>query len=423
MIMAQLSGTFGIAVLCGLMLATGCSDATNTNKRTDNDTSKNDAEADAGEKPEQDPLYLIGANIQTTSESVLYLWASPKLDGAKLELEQATELTGASDAITFEGHVYVPNSDESTITRYLIEQGELVEDKAVSFVGRGFKWISYAHTILSAERAFLINSDTFKIVEWNPTTMTITKEHDISALERSGWGNEFRNGFVRSDGKLIFHWTYTNDRKDFVNSLLVAVWDANSGELTFEEDTSCPTSAGFGGYFDEDEDLYLIADSFGLFTQFGGFEDPKPACIVRIRKGETTLDPTFKQHPSDALGGRFPWGFYYVGDGLAFTSAIDPETPKKFDSVFETLFAPEHEGWLLDVKANTARKISGLPKDGVGFESHRTEGRLFVPRTSGMVTIENIMSTESTLYEIKPDASAEPVFSLPGYINPLTRVR
>jgi hypothetical protein len=419
-IMEQLSKRLGIAVMCGVLLGAGCGEEDKGTADTD-DTSKH--EGDAGAQGSGDPLYLIGANIQTTNESVLYLWATPEFEGAELDLKQATEMTGASDAITFEDHVYVPNSDESTITRYAIEDGELVEEDVVSFVGRGFTWLSYAHTILSSERAFLVNSDTLKIVEWNPTTMTITKEHDISALAREGWGNEYRNGFLRSDGKLFFHWTYTNERKDFINSMLVAVWDAHTGELTFEEDTTCPTSAGFGGYFDEDEDLYLIADSFGLFTQFGGFEDPKPACIVRIKKGETTLDPSFKQHPSDALEGRFPWGFYYLGDGLAFTSAIDPETPAKFDSVFETLFAPEHEGWLLDVKANTAQKIAGLPKDGVGFESHRMDGRLFVPRTSGAVTIENIMSTESTLYEIKPDGTAEPVFSLPGYINPLARVR
>jgi len=48
---------------------------------------------------------------------------------------------------------------------------------------------------------------------------------------------------------------------------------------------------------------------------------------------------------------------------------------------------------------------------------------LLVPRTTGQVVIEDIMSTESTLFDIKADGSAESVFSLPGYIAPVTRIR
>lgn len=422
--MSMLRNTLRVATLCTIVCSAACG--------SDDDESESpsgllDAGSGAAPSPDggaaDDPnrLYIVGANIQTTNESTFYAWTAKEFENVKFDLKQADELSGVSEVVPYNGYVYVPNSEKQTITRYEIKNDKLVPGPAVSFAGQGLMWLSYVDAILSPERAFVVNYDQWKIIEWNPTTMTITKLHDISGLKREGWGNEFRGGFLR-DGKFIFYWTYTNARKDFLNNFVVGVWDTATGALTVEEDPTCPASAGFGGYVDEAGDIYMIADSFGLFTQFGGFKDPKPACIVRFKKGETKLDPTFKQHPSTALNGAFPWGFYYVGNGLAFTSAIDPAVPAKYNSVFETLFAPEHTGWLLDVKAGTAKKIEGLPRDGVGFESHRTDGRLFVPRTSGSVTIENIKSTESTLYEIKPDATVQKVITLPGYIT-VTRVR
>ncbi|HTU60742.1 MAG TPA: hypothetical protein VMF89_19955, partial [Polyangiales bacterium] len=178
----------------------------------------------------------------------------------------------------------------------------------------------------------------------------------------------------------------------------------------------------FGGYFDEKEDLYLIADSFGLYTQFK-YEDKKPACVLRVKKGEDKLDSELKVIPEELMDGKAPWGLYYLADGLAFTSGVDPASFEDFDSLFEVLFAPLHTGWLLDLKNGTAKQIEDLPLDGVGFESHHVDGRLLVPRTTGEVVIEDIMSTESTLFEIKADATAKSVFSLPGYIDPVLRVR
>jgi len=430
--MSLLEKALRVATLCALLSSAACGDdgadespgaGRDPSSLLDAGSAPGDAATGDGGLPAADPLYLVGSSIQTSSESVMYLWTTKQLAGAKLDLKRAREMPGASDVVLYNGFVYVANSEKMNITRYAVQGDQLVEGPAVSFLGQGLQYVSYLKAFLSPERAFMVNDQQHKIIEWNPTTMTITKLHDIGALKRAGWGDEFRGGFLRDDGKLVMHWTYTNDRKDFLNTFTVGVWDALTGTLTIEEDPSCPTSAGFGGYFDEQGDLYLIADSFGLFTQFGGFKDPKPACVLRVKKGETKLDPTYKLRPSDAMGGHYPWGFYYLGNGLAFTSGIDPAVTMKFDSVFETLFAREHGGWLLDTKSGTARKIENLPKDGVGFESHTTDGRLFVPRTSGSVVVESIMSIESTLFEIKPDATAAPILTLPGYISPIIRLR
>lgn len=407
-----------LSTCCALLaLCSACEDdKPPTNNERDSSTSPS---TDAG----ADPLYLVGSSVQTTDNSTLLLWTVPQLQGAKLELSEGEQIIGGSDAISFDGAVFVGNSEKQTITRYELEDDKLVAGDSVSFANRGLMYVSYLKTVVSPERAFIVNSDQLEIIEWNPSTMTITKTHSLEALAREGWGAEYRGGFVReSDGKFFFYWTYTNQRAEFVNDFVLGVFDTKTDTLTIETNEDCPASAGFGGYFDENEDLYLIADSFGLYTQFK-YDDPKPACVLRVKKGEDKLDPDFKVIPEQLMDGKAPWGLYYLADGLAFTSGVDPAVFGDHDSLFEVLFAPVHTGWLLDLKKNEAKQIEDLPLDGVGFESHTVDGQLLVPRTTGEVVIEDIMSTESTLFEIAPNATAKSVFSLPGYIAPVLRIR
>lgn len=406
---------FGIGILCAV-LAGACGD--------DSSPKKSEGETPDGGGEEQD-LFLIGSTVATTEESALLLWTSPELTPASLDPADAMEVVGGGEAFSIDGKIYVSSGENQSITRYEVQAGALVAGPTVSFADRGLgQYFSYTKIYRDAEHAYYVNDVTLKIIEWNPSTMLITKEHDIGALAREGWGQEYRGGFVRkSDGKFFFMWTYTNQRTEFINTFVLGVFDTNTGALTIQEDQSCPASAGFGGYFDEQEDLYLIADSFGGFTRFGGFADVKDECILRVKKGESVLDSTFKLVAPPVLGGRSPWGLYYLGNGQAFVSAIDPALLTQYPSVFELLFAPAHSGWLIDVPGQTAREITNLPKDGVGFAAHRVDGRLLVARTTGEVVIEDIMSLQSTLFEIKADATAVATFSLPGYIDPVERVR
>ncbi len=132
--------------------------------------------------------------------------------------------------------------------------------------------------------------------------------------------------------------------------------------LKILEDDTCSATGGYGGFFDEQGDLYLIADNFGGFTRFGGFPDPKDACVRRIRAGETTFDPDYRFVPTQAMGGLEPWGLYYAGNGIAYTTAVDPTKLGNYSSVYEFVLAPIHEGYTLDIRAQTAAKLDGVPR-------------------------------------------------------------
>lgn len=398
----------------------------------DSDTKADAGKSDAGEAEtsadaaaaDKNALYLVGSSLSSSDTSSLVLWTSPTLFDTKFEISKGLQIVGGTGALAFDNSVFVANSEDKTITRYSVEKdGTLKAGKKVSFASRGLMYVSYPDAILDKEHAYIVAADQLELIEWNPSTMTITGTHSLEKLKREGWGQEDRGSFVRkSDGKIFIYWTYTNQRTEFVNDFVLGVFDTKTNELTVQVKEDCPASAGFGGFFDEKEDLYLIADSFGLFTQFE-YKDAKPACVLRVKKDDSEIDPDYKLQPADAMGGRAPWGFYYLANGLAYSSGVDPAVFKDYDSVFEVLFAPVHTGWLLNLEDGSAKQIEDLPLDGVGFESHHVDGHLLVPRTTGEVTIEDVMSTESTLFDLKADGTAKSVFSLPGYIAPVARIR
>jgi hypothetical protein len=378
-----------------------------------------------GETPaDTSALFAFVSQVETQETSSTFIELTEQMPSGALDLSNALELSGYGTAELFRDKLYVTNGERLEVTRYRVENNELAAEESLSFQGRGITFINELFFI-DAEHAYLVNGDQLNVIEWNPTLMTITGEHDLSALRREGWGNEYRGGFARqSDGKLFFYWAYTNDRIEFINDFVVGVFDTEAKALSILVEPTCPASAGFGGFFDERGDLYLIADSFGGFT-FLGSDDPKSACVLRIANGETTFDPSYRFLPTEALGGGLsPWGFYYAGNGLAYTTAVDPARLPEYDSVFEFIFAPVHDGWTLNVENQSAARIENMPPDAVGFASVTLDNELLVPRSTAAADIYEVDDIQTTVYRLSGSSGAATrLFTMPGYLNDAIRLR
>lgn len=368
-------------------------------------------------------VYTTVAQVDTPNGTTTLLNFTSEVPSGELDTGRALELPGFADATTYEGDLYVSDGEALTLTRYGVEGSALVERGVLGLQNRGITFIGDAF-FTSSERAFVVNADQFEVVEWNPTTMTVTNSHDISALAREGWGNEYRAGYLReADGVLFIVWAYTNNRVEFLNDFIIGVFDTTSGSFEVIVDEECPASAAFGGFFDEQGDLYLPADSFGGFTFFDGAE-PKEACIRRIRAGQRAIDTSYGVRPMQALGGLSPWGLYYAGSGVAYTTAVDPARSQDYPSVYEFIFDTIHEGYAIDLASGTSQKIEGMPPDAVGFESVTIEGQVLIPRSAGAVQIYDVENVQTRVYALDPTTKlATPRFTLPGYLGGLRRLR
>ncbi len=380
---------------------------------------------DEGVRVPSGPVYVTLAQVDTPDGSSAFVVPTSGIPTGELDLSNALEVAGYATFSPFEGGFFIGNGETFIITRYDMVDDRLVASPVtLNLQGTGIQFI-YELMILDDDTAFVVNEAQYSIIEWNPSTMEIVETYDISAMKRDGWGDEHRGSFLRkSDGKIFFLWTYTNDRVDFINDFILGVFDTTTGTLEVLEDDACPTSAGFGGFFDEAGDLYLLADNFGGFTYFGS-DDPKEACIKRIRAGESTFDATYTVSPTEALGGTLaPWGFYYAGHGVAYTTGVDPARLMDYDSVFEFIFAPIHEGFTIDLAAGTSTHLDAMPPDAVGFDSVTIDDIALVPRSTGSVQIFDVDNIETTVYSLDGATGvAAPVFTMPGYLSDAARIR
>jgi hypothetical protein len=380
---------------------------------------------DAG-APAQDALYVVGTYIQSGDESSLLVTVGKALDNSALDPSKGLLIAGGGNVAARDGYIYVSETVNQAVTRYTYENGALVKGPSLSFLNKGFMWFSANFGVGTPQpnRAYIVNDREYKLYEWNPTAMSLTGDYDISALRKEGWGQEFRGSFLRSDGKLFLYWAYNNDRTQFLNDFTVGIFDTNTKSFSkVLTEPSCGATAGFGGYFDESEDLYLFGDNFGGFTKFGNYPNAKEACVLRVKKGSDELDPTYKRTLKTVLQGREPWGLYYAGNGFAYTTGIDPAKTTMYATPYELIYAPVHSGWMIDIKNETAKEITGIPPTGVGFQSQLVDGKLLVPRTTGKVKIFDVEATQSTVYDIRTDGSATPVFGLAGDPALIARIR
>ncbi|HKO49833.1 MAG TPA: hypothetical protein VJV79_19015 [Polyangiaceae bacterium] len=368
-------------------------------------------------------LYAFVSQVSTPDGSTTYVALTDKVPEKELGLDSALEVPGYGDIVAFDDKLYISDGENFRISKNRADGNRLVEEDSISFKDRGISFLSQP-LFVDSEHAYLVNGDQYTVIEWNPQTMRIVAEHDISGLKLEGWGSEYRNGFARAtDGKLFLQWAYNNKREEFLNDFVVGVFDTRTKSLNVLKDDICSSSAAFGGFFDEAGDLYLIADSFGGFTFFGNAE-PKSDCVLRIEHGKSDLDPDFRFVPSQAMGGLAPWGLYYAGNGRAYTTAVDPAGLANYGSVFEFIFAPIHEGYTLDLRDMTARKVGNMPPDAVGFKSVTVDGAALIPRSTAAAEVYEVDDIRTTVYTLNDDGSqATERFKMPGYLGSATRLR
>ena len=372
---------------------------------------------------ESEALYAFASQVTTPEGSTTYVALTDKVPDKELRLDNALEVSGYGDIVAFEDKLYIVDGENFRISKNRTDGNQLVEEESISLKDRGISFLSEP-LFVDSEHAYVVNGDQYTVIEFNPKTMRITREHDISGLKVQGWGSEYRRGFVRaSDGKLFLQWAYNNKREEFLNDFVVGVFDTKENTLNVLKDDVCSSSAAFGGFFDEAGDLYLIADSFGGFTFFGN-DEPKSDCVLRIKRGDAELDPTYRFVPSEAMSGLAPWGLYYAGNGHAYTTAVDPAGMSNYGSLFEFIFAPIHAGYTLDLGKMSARKIDNMPPDAVGFKSVTVDGLALIPRSTAAAQVYEVDDIRTTVYTLNDDGSAATeLFKMAGYLGNATRLR
>ncbi|MDR0505962.1 MAG: DUF4374 domain-containing protein [Dysgonamonadaceae bacterium] len=267
-------------------------------------------------------------NVNGSDVSYLIPVTESEMQGGTADLSRAHEVYGNAYIEGFKDWVFhIPVWKESTVYRYALkDDGTLAKDGSLQLsnnAGAGFCNLLF----ISDTKAYASLVLTNKIVVFNPTTMTKTKEIDLAKPEFSFDGQATPNpgGMVYRDGKVFVGCFELADMPICNNGAYVIVIDeATDTPEKFISDMRATSASFFDNemFVDEHGDIYITCwASYGYtpaeYGQKGGY--------LRIKKGQTDFDPDYFFNITDGVfqgieGGKLQYvaSLEYAGGGIAY---------------------------------------------------------------------------------------------------------
>lgn len=365
------------------------------------------------------PVWLVQNTIASPAGRTSYVQTIPAIvDGDRLTTESAVELPSFGRMFfDAEAGLFLGAGDGESLTEYIVgDDGRLVPGETISFASFGFGVVPFPHVFAAADRAFLFSGQQRVGAIWNPQTLTLEGEVDLSSLVREGLNFEVDAGVAR-DGKIFLPLQYV----DFISlavfeGVAIAVIDVETGVVeSVTTDERC-----VGGFtrpvLADDGTIYVLGDGYGgLLNIFG--EDAPDTCLLRIPPGQETFDSDYMVALPPLLGGRQGISFNYAGDDVAFVVALyeDRLSEAGRRSTLAAIEDPAARWWRVDLSAMEGTELTDL-----GFLALRAGNSQVVGDRVFLTVAEGALTGSSTTSEVDRDTGATiRTFAHDGVLNQL----
>ncbi|MCB9680596.1 MAG: hypothetical protein H6733_03920 [Alphaproteobacteria bacterium] len=378
------------------------------------DTSVDDTDTDAAGGTSG---YVVGSIVITDSGRTMYVQVVDALTG-HLDNRTAIEVPGNALLESVGGHVFVGLVEEPTWIRYALQDGQLVEDGRVSFGAYGWPAIDYGNTFVRDDLAVSVSTSLLEAILWDPSTMTVIGNVDLSVLHHEGYGVEVfpvtdHDGLVYIPGRHV-DW----EQGQLEHEAMLVVLDPDAAEVTqVLRDDRCPVTGRM--VFDPDGVGYVMADgrnySIQMFARARGDTDIPRNCFLRLQPGADAFDVDWSPDVMDLTGGHESLTALETADGgsgIGFAKVFyEDELPDDVAPVdFSFWGYPMARMWRFDLRTDppTAAPVDGLPLSGIGFSSVPLDGELLSGETTDGAT--------TTVFAIDPEtATSREMFTMDGY--------
>lgn len=371
-------------------------------------------------------VYALQTLVYQPDDSVMsYVALTDTLDVEdELPLDDARELPGYAFITNIGGKLLLSTDEAPTIFQYEIGEGFVWDETgSVSFANQGLP--SYGagferHWFLNERVAYLTLEVTGRVV-WDPTQMRILEVKEDTQIESERDGLVLDATFNRPpqllEGPVLKPFYYRDqDWFLFGPTTPIAVYDPETHDERDVIEAPCPALEVISQ--DEQGNTYFSPWSYGPTLSLFG-EGPVP-CIARV-KPDLAVDSNWTMDLSTWTEGRPVHVFRYVADGQAIGTVLHvDEVEGDFESGYDEALVLELDShwrlWHFDLDAETARPIEGIGPTGSGFSMAELDGRnfLFVPNEDW---------SETTIYEVDAQGTAEAHFTVQGIVNNWIKVR
>lgn len=344
---------------------------------------------DGGSGPggDEGPVYVMMSQVYTTDDRIIYFSTTDSLDVDGVSFGDAIESPGVANFTTLGGKLYISDGEEPKITQYSVNADHSLEETgAITFQAfpLGDNANFYYHLIVDENLAYL-PYETTKRIAWNPSEMTIISDEPTSTVPATQGALLVNNGGNRTavkfpSGPVLQPFFYTDENwLDFGTGSKVASYDKTSHAEARVQDAPCPGLTLTTR--DEDGNTYLSSNVYSPLKKL--FNAGPAPCVVKAGP-DGTIDPSWTTDLSSMTGGRYVMEFRYLRDGLAYGSVLDHEAlgldfQQPYDSgVEQMLTADVFDYWLFDLRAGTAKPITGIDVAAQSAQFSVIDDRMFL---------------------------------------------
>jgi hypothetical protein len=385
-------------------------------------------DASSGGEPLTGPLYAyqtIEYSSDLTSRNGYLKFASSLDASGKTDESRTIELTAVSSLIfasTEPGEFYLAEASAGQIIRYALgSTGRVEEGAKISFAAYGVGELeSPLFGIASRTKAYLLDNKTLQSFVWDPSTMTIQKNGDLSGSFKNADGAKkysifFERSMLQVGKKLVGAYNYYDPTtlEMPARSGLVII-DTETDKLTVVEH---PTCAGLGNsVIGPDGYVYVGSMNSAAAIHYAG-KGP-PTCIVRLDPEKGAFDETFNVDLSKLVGtasgglaeqkgsGVYVWG---VNEKM-----LPPNVPK--DSAVGVISSKAWETYRIDDVTNpTTATLVDTPPLSFVVTVMRIDGAAHFPNA-------DLGKNETTLMNASTDPPT-PALLAKGWIQYALRVQ
>jgi len=306
---------------------------------------KDDDDINPGGGEAAKSAWLIGYRINTPQGSVKYMEVHEDIP-TENNIAEAVELGFNARVYSYGGHPYTWNGDVATITKWDVDKTtlDLTPSAILSFASTAISGNVGPPIFLSETQAFTSRLSEGVIIEWNPSTMEISKVHNVDPLPDLGGGDFSMNEWAKysgSNGKIIMPVTVKAPNNCCESSYLpqpagamVAVFDPASSTIQYNRDDRLyanwdrllqdPVTGGFHlppGWANSFIDPYF--DTTGL---------PNRWSVLKINQ-DGSFDPDFNFDLTEVIGiSQYQTGVFVFDNQFVMTyiDTADYEHPSSW---------------------------------------------------------------------------------------------
>ncbi len=309
------------------------------------------------------------------------------------DIEAAQEIHKSSGAIVVtskDQKIYVTDFDTKTFQKLSIDSdGILVTEHKVPITGVNGNPLS---TFIGDSKILLTPEQTYPkdgVISYqmiNISDLTELKKGTIQLPiddKNPNYAFSWANQYYHFEGKIYVPFIESNEDWGFLTNISqIAVYDATNMKY-IKKITSSKTSSLGNGFnsssaIDENGNLYISSSNANQYN----YDESTPSGIVRIKKGETTIDKDYFLDITKATGSH-SLGMVYVGNNKAIVQVFEK-------SKLESDYFIDY--YVVNLSDQSVRRLD-IPSS-LGSQIRRTMTKL----ANGNVAIVNNTSSTNSLY-------------------------